>query len=245
MISDEAGTSWVSSRKNRTLLRPGKRNRAMAYAPSRATWSRSGTANPVQPSETPGCRRSTLGCRGNRRGIHHFEHVGPSSAQEPPHQDSRQHNERNVQYGRVIEAGTRCEHRHRPLGWNNTERREKQLDHIARHRHRHVERGEDIHSHPATVVLAVDIQNRQDDQVGENEADHTAETDAATPEYGCQRNIPHRAHEAERGHQRTYNWTLDGGKRRIIRQKERAPEGIWDPCRERASDEKAADPIRP
>jgi len=70
------------------------------------------------------------------------------------------------------------------------------------HRHhqtfRFTEQGE---HHPGAVVLAVNIQDRQDQQIGEYERDDTAEADATVPKNCGQWHIADRADE---GHDRDY-----------------------------------------
>ena len=53
------------------------------------------------------------------------------------------------------------------------------------------------------VVLPVDEHQRERDEVGEDEADHAAEADAAVPERGRHRHVADRAHEADERDERT------------------------------------------
>src|SRR5580693_663671 len=82
-------------------------------------------------------------------------------------------------------------------------------------------------------------------RVGEDERDHAAETDAAIPEHGRQRNISDRADERDYRDQGPDDRSPDIGENRLIDQKERLPE-IWrDPSGERAGNEHASHDIHP
>jgi len=50
--------------------------------------------------------------------------------------------------------------------------------------HRRVEGHEQECGHAPAVVLAVDVEDREDDQVGEDEREHAAEADPAVPQHG-------------------------------------------------------------
>ena len=64
------------------------------------------------------------------------------------------------------------------------------------------------------VVLAVDGEDRQHDQVGEQERDHAGERDPAGPQHGGEGDVADRADEAEHGDERADDHVLDRRERR-------------------------------
>ena len=95
--------------------------------------------------------------------------------------------------------------------------------------HRGVEGHEQERGHTPAVVLAVDVEDRQDDQVGEDERDHAAETDPAVPQHGSERDVADRAHEREHRHQRPDQRPPDGRKHAMVLEEQTLPERVWHP----------------
>jgi len=73
--------------------------------------------------------------------------------------------------------------------WDQTEGGESHVHDQARDDHGRKEDCADIGGHPPAVVAAVDVEQRQHDQVGIEEGEHAAEADAASPEDRSQRHI--------------------------------------------------------
>src|SRR5207249_3452975 len=69
-------------------------------------------------------------------------------------------------------------------------------------RHRDIKRDKQEGGHLQSVVFAVDVEDWQHDQVGEDEGEHAAEADAAVPQYGGERDVADRADEGDDGNQR-------------------------------------------
>src|SRR5216684_3113485 len=149
------------------------------------------------------------------RSVHHAQHRRAPGFQESPDQQSRENEKCDVEPRRVVPSDGSIDHPRVPLGGDKTEHPEYQLDNQRRSSHRSVERREQKGSHLQSVVFAIDIQNRKDDQIGEDERDHATETDSAVPQYGSQRNIPDRAYERDDRHQRAYNRSPNRGNDRV------------------------------
>src|SRR5205823_899655 len=65
----------------------------------------------------------------------------------------------------------------------------KEFDQQCSNDHCDIKTGDDKAGDFPAVILAVDIDDREDDQVGVNERDDAAETDAAVPKDRSQRNV--------------------------------------------------------
>ena len=65
----------------------------------------------------------------------------------------------------------------------------------------------------AAVVLAVDRDDRQHDQVGEEERQHAGEADPARPQHRRERHVADRADEAEHGDERPDDHVLERAER--------------------------------
>ena len=63
------------------------------------------------------------------------------------------------------------------------------IDNKRRDCHRNVKGSEQEARHLQPVILAVNVQDRDDDQIGEDEGDHPAEADAAVPQHRRERNV--------------------------------------------------------
>ena len=91
--------------------------------------------------------------------------------------------------------------------------REHAVDDQRGDRHRHEHHRDEQRREPAAVVLPVGVDDRDDDQVGEDERDHAGERDAAAPEHGRERDVPDRADERERRDERADDHVLDDAHR--------------------------------
>src|SRR5712664_2759590 len=100
---------------------------------------------------------------------------------------------------------------------------EDELDDQARDRHRGVEGCEQEPHHLPAVVAPVDVEDRQDDQVGEDERKYAAEGDAAVPKDSSERDVADRADEAEDGDERPDHWSPELGEGRVSMEEERLP----------------------
>src|SRR5260221_1057604 len=65
--------------------------------------------------------------------------------------------------------------------WNDAKRTEKELYNIPGGCHRNVKGEQDVAHHLPAIVLAINVENRQDDQVCKNETDNTTKTDPPSP----------------------------------------------------------------
>ena len=73
--------------------------------------------------------------------------------------------------------------------------------------HSDVKGGEEEAGHLQTVILAIDVQDREDDQVGEDKGDYAAEADPAVPQHRRQWNVTDRADEGDHRDQRADDWS--------------------------------------
>src|SRR5664279_3916600 len=80
-------------------------------------------------------------------------------------------------------------------GRHQVQRREEELDEVAGQDRRQIERAGEEPGHPPAVVLRVDHDDRDDDQVGEDERNDTAEADAAVPQHRGEWDVADRADE--------------------------------------------------
>ena len=78
----------------------------------------------------------------------------------------------------------------------------------------HEHQRDDPQCEAGAVVLAVDRDDRQHDQVGEDEREHAGERDPARPQHCGERDVADRAHERDDGDQRSENDVLEQPKRR-------------------------------
>ena len=69
---------------------------------------------------------------------------------------------------------------------DDPKRRKQELDHIASSSHRDVEGDENVAHDLPSIIFAVNVQNRQNDQIGKDEADDSAKADPTMPEHRCQ-----------------------------------------------------------
>ena len=76
------------------------------------------------------------------------------------------------------------------------------------------------------VVLPVDVQDREDDQVGEDEGDHAAEADAAVPQHGGERDVADGAHEGQHRDDRADERAPDRRDDRVVDEEEATPRSV-------------------
>ena len=90
----------------------------------------------------------------------------------------------------------------RPVRRNEAERAEDSVDDQRGGDHRREHDRDDQRRHLAAVVLPVDQDDRDHDQVGVDECDHSGERDASRPQNRRERDVADRADERERGDDR-------------------------------------------
>src|SRR5438445_11159165 len=100
---------------------------------------------------------------------------------------------------------------------------EQELDDWAGAVHGRVEAGEQEAGHSPAVVLAVDVEDGQHDQVGEDEGKHAAEADAAIPEHRGERDVADRADEADDRDNGADDRSPELGEPVVVCEKERPP----------------------
>src|ERR1043166_7565393 len=91
--------------------------------------------------------------------------------------------------------------------WDKAEQLKQQFNDQRRARHREIKAADNKPGHFPAIVLSIDVDDRQDNQIGVNKCDHAAETDAAVPEHGRERDIADRADKGKNGDERTDNWS--------------------------------------
>src|SRR5258708_6135074 len=179
------------------------------------------------------------------RSVHHAQHREAAGFQEPPYQQARENEKGDVEPGRVVPSDGSLNDVSVPLCRDKTEGPEYQFDNQRRRSHRRVEGDKQEAGHPPSVVFAIDVQDRENDQIGEDERDYTTETDAAVPKDSSQRNISNRANERNDRYQRADDGPPQGCKKWMVNNEERPPEIIGHPGGERTGDEETANDIEP
>src|SRR5882724_2204978 len=177
--------------------------------------------------------------------VHHAQHRGAAGFQEPPNQQACENEKGDVEPARVIPSDGGLNDASVPLCRDKTEGPEYQLDNQRCRSHRRVEGNKQKAGHPPSVVFTIDVQDRKNDQIGEDEGDHATEADAAIPQYGSQRNIPDRANEGNDGYQRADDGPPQGCEKWMINNEERPPEFIGHPGGERTGDQETANDVEP
>ena len=137
------------------------------------------------------------------------------------------------------------EHDGLPLARHQPGRQKEELHDQARHGHRNVRGDQEEQRHAPAVVLAIDVEDRQDNQVREDERDDAPETDAAVPQHGGQRYVADRAYKGKHRDDGSDDGTPDRGDDRMLHQEERLPEPFRHPGGQRARDEQAAGDVPP
>src|SRR5262249_12793774 len=90
--------------------------------------------------------------------VHHLQHLGTTSLQEPPQENSGQEQEGDVEPRRVVPGDCRrLDHLCVMLTWNETSNSEYALHDQGGSEHRNVERGEEKYHHPPAVVFPVNV----------------------------------------------------------------------------------------
>src|SRR5579875_1903029 len=172
--------------------------------------------------------------------VHHAQHGQATCTDEADHKDGGENKEENVEDGGIVPVYAPGNGNDVAMLWNDAEGREQEFDNVACCRHGDVKREQDVAHNLPAVVFAIDVENGQDNQVGEDKADHTAKADAAAPEHSRQWHVANRADKADNGDQRTYQRPLYARSRGIAAQEKGAPEGIRHPRRQRTSNEQAS-----
>jgi hypothetical protein len=124
------------------------------------------------------------------RPVHHPQHVDAAGRDGPPHQKSRDEKKSNIEPRRVIPRDGRLDDARLMLAGDETKDAEQSFDNNGSDGHRDIECDEQERGHLQPVVLAVDVEDRQHDQVGEDEGDHAAEADAPVPQHRGKRDVP-------------------------------------------------------
>src|SRR5439155_3437730 len=106
---------------------------------------------------------------------------------------------------------------------------EDNLDQVAGDDARGVEGDGQEQRHAPAVVLPVDHEYRDDQQVGEDEADDAAEADPTVPQHGGERDVADGADEAQHGDDRADQRPPDLRQQRVVDQEERLPEAVRYP----------------
>jgi hypothetical protein len=75
--------------------------------------------------------------------------------------------------------------------WDQPRRTERELNNIARQSHRGIEDHKQHCRDLRAVVASVDVQDRQNDQVSEDEGHNTAEAGSSVPQYRRQGHVAH------------------------------------------------------
>ena len=112
---------------------------------------------------------------------HHLEHRGAARADEPYDECRGDQQEDDVEDGGVVPGDAGVGDFGCPIGGDEPEATEGELDDVTASDHGGVEDPKQGQHHLGAVVLPVDDQDRDDDQVGEDEGDDAAEADPAVP----------------------------------------------------------------
>src|SRR5258708_32691728 len=110
--------------------------------------------------------------------VHHAQHREASCFEETPNQNGREYEKDDIEPGRVVPYEGGLSHASVTLSRDLPQGAEYQFDNKRGTRHRCVERDEQEAGHLQPVILAIDVQDRETDQIGEDERDHATETDA-------------------------------------------------------------------
>jgi hypothetical protein len=154
------------------------------------------------------------------RPVHHPQHVDAAGRDEPPHQKNREEKKSNIEPRRVIPRDGRFDDARLVLAGNKAKDAKQSFDNKGSARHRDIECDEQERGHPQPVILAVDVQNRQDEQVGQDECKHAAEADAAVPQHGSEGNVSDRADKGNDSDERPDDRSPQSSQDRTIGQEE-------------------------
>jgi len=122
---------------------------------------------------------------------------------------------------------------------------ENEPNYQPRRHHRGRTRRQEIDADASTVVLAIDVQDRKDDQVGEDEGNNAAEADPPAPEHRGQGDVADRADEADHGDEWPNECPPHLGDASVPGEEDCGPHRIGYPGTERARDHKAEEEVRP
>jgi hypothetical protein len=148
-----------------------------------------------------------------------------------PHLLTYRQTERNkpeedeVEHGRVVPVEARLDDLRVAEAGDQADRFEDQVDDESCEDHRRVERHPDEGGDLQPVVLAVDVEDREDDQVGGDEREHAAERDPAVPEHGRERDVADRAYERDHRDERSVQRAPDRRQSAVVREEQRAAAG--------------------
>src|SRR5260370_4401653 len=155
--------------------------------------------------------------------FHHAQHRWTAGFQETPNQEASENEEGYIEPRRVVPGDGGLNHARVTLRWDETKRAEYQLDNQRGSRHRGVESDEQESGHLQSVIFAIDVQDRENDQIGKHECDRAAKTDTAAPEHRRQWNSPDRAYERDHRHHRPADRSPGLGNERVVDNYERWP----------------------
>ncbi len=106
---------------------------------------------------------------------HHCYATGPYKV----HDEKRgEEQEQDIQNRCVIPLYALCDSDNIAVLRNNSQGGKQEFDDISSGGHRNIECQQDKAHHLPSIVFAIDIQNRQDDEIGKDEADDATEADA-------------------------------------------------------------------
>src|SRR6202049_4325015 len=104
--------------------------------------------------------------------LHHAKHWYATSPDKPNHEDCGQKEEDDIEDAGVVPRHSLSDRNDMAIIRNNPKRLKEKLDDVASSSHGHVECQQNIaHDFPA-VILAINVKNGQDNQIGKDEADH-------------------------------------------------------------------------
>src|ERR1700730_3809988 len=179
------------------------------------------------------------------RPIHHPEHHRTTRLQEPPDQNGSQAQEKDVEPCRIVPSDRTLHDLRLSLRWCQPGNSEYPFNAQGSTRHRTVERDEQKPHHPPAIVLPVNVEDREHNEIGEYEGDHSPETDAAVPEHCGKRDVANRTYERNDGDEWTDQRPPERRQYRMLDEEEGLPELIRHPGGERAGNDKPADDIHP
>src|SRR5258707_8726635 len=104
--------------------------------------------------------------------VHHAQHRGTARFQDPPNQQACESEKRDVEPGRVVPCDGGLNHARVALCRDETKSPEYQFDDQRGTRHRRIEGDKQEAGHLQSVIFAVDVQDRENNQIGEDECDH-------------------------------------------------------------------------
>src|ERR1700738_1629789 len=175
---------------------------------------------PGAPPRPLGNLMRMMSMAGLGRPILHPHTPNPAGSQEAPNEQAGDGEKGDVEPRRVVPRDGGLDHPCMALRRDEAESTETHLDDQRRYHHGSVECDEHETGHLQPVVLPIDVQDRNDNQIGEDERDDPAETDAAIPEDRGQWNIPDRADERDDRDERPDDGTPEGSENRMAGQEE-------------------------